>query len=42
MLTMELQSDIEQEILKTKKCEEIWISIEPERDEKSDDSQVKK
>jgi len=39
MLTMELQSDIEQEILKTKKCEEIWISIEPERDEKSDDSQ---
>ena len=41
MLTMELQSDIEQEILKTKKCKEIWISIEPERDEISDDSQVK-
>jgi len=39
MLTMELQSDIEQEILKTKKCKEIWISIEPERDEISDDSQ---
>ena len=41
ILTMELQSDIEQEILKTKKCKEIWISIEPDRDEISDDSQVK-
>merc|ERR1711948_102356 len=39
MLTMELQSDIEQEILKTKNCEDIWNSIMPEEEEISDNSQ---
>ena len=40
MLTMELQSDIEQKISKMKSCEEIWKSIAPEADEVSDKSQV--
>lgn len=39
MLTMELQSDIEQQILNMSSCEEIWNSITPEADEISDNSQ---
>jgi len=39
MLTMELQSDIEQQILKMKNCEDIWNSIMPEEEEISDNSQ---
>jgi len=41
MMTMELQSDIEQQIIKMRSCEEIWSSITPESEEVSDFSQVK-
>ena len=37
---MELQSDIEQQILKMNNCEDIWNSIMPEEEEISDNSQV--
>jgi len=39
MMTMELQSDIEQQIIKMRSCEEIWSSITPESEEVSDFSQ---